>query len=60
MFDFPSNPFSADALGRAFLIGVVGWAIIWKWLSKNAPSVTDFTKEQGKKKAISLIGKWLK
>jgi hypothetical protein len=59
MFDFP-NPFSADALGRAFIIGVVGWALIWKWLSKNAPGVTDTVKKKGPEKAISLIGKWLR
>lgn len=60
MFNFPSNPFSADAFGRAFIIGVLGWAILWKWLSKNAPDVTSTAKKAAAGKAISLIGKWLK
>ncbi len=54
MFDFP-NPFSADALGRAFIIGVVGWALIWKWLSKHAPSVTGVLQKEGEKTLIGLI-----
>lgn len=58
MFDFP-NPFSADALGRAFILGICGWVLIWKWLSKNAPGVTDITKKKGAEKAVSLIRKWL-
>lgn len=59
MFDFP-NPFSADALGRAFILGICGWVLIWKWLSKNAPGVTDITKKKGAEKAVSLITKWLR
>lgn len=59
MSDFP-NPFSMDALGRALILGICGWVLIWKWLSKNAPGVTDITKKKGAEKAISLIGKWLK
>jgi hypothetical protein len=60
MFDFPTNPFSADAFGRAFVIGVVGWAIAWKWLSKNSPAVAGATKKAATTKAISVITRLLK
>ncbi len=60
MFEFPSNPFSADAFGRAFILAVVGWALVWRWLSKNAPDVANTAKKAAAGKAISLIGRWLK
>lgn len=59
MFEFP-NPFSMDALGRALILGLCGWVLIWRWAKKNAPQVTDATTQAATSKAIGLIGKWLK
>ena len=60
MFEFPSNPFSADAFGRAFILAVVGWALVWRWLSKNAPDVANTTKKVVAHKAIYLLGRLFK
>lgn len=49
-----------DMTGRGFILGFLGLFLLWKWISKSSPEVTDTAKKAAASKAISLITKWLK
>lgn len=49
-----------DMSGRGFILGFLGLFLLWKWLSKSSPEVTDTATKLGKKKAIDFLTKLLK
>lgn len=55
MFEFPINPFSMDTVGRVLILSFIGWVLIWKWMGKYAPSITDTTKKEGTNFLLRII-----